>query len=202
MKTTCSRARQLEIATSLYSPAKGLRAIYCLEKNTWSRIRGVESGSQVIGRGAISPFHSYYLWKFRSFLCFFFLLYHYFVILIKYSRAQRGKKLFSPVISPSVALELKGYLSDLRTSFVSALWKIYKTSLKGRLKLNEPRHSLMLGANHSLQVIGVGFQLYGQLKKSPHDGTGVLGSTAVSTVSQSTRLGKGSSVIAQDEHMP
>jgi len=60
----------------------------------------------------------------------------------------------------------------------------------------------MLGANHSLQVIGVGFQLYGQLKKSPHDGTGVLGSTAVSTVSQATRLGKGSSVTVQDEHMP
>jgi len=60
----------------------------------------------------------------------------------------------------------------------------------------------MLGANHSLQVIGVGFQLYSQLKKSPHDGTGVLGSTAVSTVSQATRLGKGSSVTVQDEHMP
>jgi len=60
----------------------------------------------------------------------------------------------------------------------------------------------MLGANHSLRVIEVGFQLYGQLKKSPHDGMGVLGSTAVSTASQATRLGKGSSVIAWDEHMP
>ena len=50
----------------------------------------------------------------------------------------------------------------------------------------------MLGANHSLWVIGVGFQLYDQLKKSPHDGTGVLGSTAVSMASQATRLGKGS----------
>jgi len=39
-----------------------------------------------------------------------------------------------------------------------------------------------------------GFQLYSQLKKSPHDGTGVLGSSAVLTVSQDTRLGKGSSV--------
>ena len=61
---------------------------------------------------------------------------------------------------------------------------------------------LTLGANHSLQVIGVGFQLYGQLKKSPHDGTGVLGSSTVSTASQATRLGKGSSVTAQDEHVP
>ena len=53
----------------------------------------------------------------------------------------------------------------------------------------------MLGANHSLWVIEVGFQLYGQLKKSPHDGMGVLGSTAVSMVSQTTRLGKSSSVM-------
>jgi len=60
----------------------------------------------------------------------------------------------------------------------------------------------MLGANHSLQVIGVGFQLYSQLKKSPHDSMGVLGSTAVSTASQATRLGKGSSITMQDERMP
>jgi len=105
-------------------------------------------------------------------------------------------------ISPSVALELKGYLSDLRISFVFALWKLYKTSLEGRLKLNGLRHLLTLGDNHSLWIIGVSFQLYGQLKKSPHDGTGVLGSTAVSTVSQATRLGKGSSVMVQDEHVP
>jgi len=71
MKTTRSRARRLEIAASLYSPAKGSRAIHCLEKNPLSRIRGVGSGSQVIGRGAISSFHSYYLWEFESFLCFF-----------------------------------------------------------------------------------------------------------------------------------
>jgi len=71
MKTTRSKARRLEIAASLYSLAKGLRAIHYLEKNTWSRIRGVGSGSQVIGRGAISLFHSYYLWEFGSFLCFF-----------------------------------------------------------------------------------------------------------------------------------
>jgi len=60
----------------------------------------------------------------------------------------------------------------------------------------------MLGANHLLRVIGVGFQLYGQLKKSPHNGTGVLGSTVVLMVSQATRLGKGSSVTARDEHVP
>jgi len=36
-----------------------------------------------------------------------------------------------------------------------------------------------------------------------HDsGTGVLGSTAVSTVSQATRLGKGSSIMARNECVP
>jgi len=137
--------------------------------------------------------------KLGVFFVSFLLLYHCFVILIKYSRAQRGKRLFPPIIFPSVALELKGYLSDWRFSFMLVLWKLYKTSLKGRLKLNGPGHSLMLGANYLLWVIGVSFQLYGQLKKSPHDGMGVLGSTAVSTASQTTRLGKGSSVTTQDE---
>jgi len=57
----------------------------------------------------------------------------------------------------------------------------------------------MLEVNSLLRVIGIGFQLYSQLKKSPHDSTGVLGSSAVSMVSQTTRLGKGSSVTTQDE---
>jgi len=39
------------------------------------------------------------------------------------------------------------------------------------------------------------------LKKSPHDVTGVLGSSAVSTASQATRLGKGSSVTTRDERV-
>ena len=56
----------------------------------------------------------------------------------------------------------------------------------------------MLGVNSSLCVIGVGFQLYGQLKKSPHNSMGVLGSSAVLTASQTTRLGKGSSVTMRD----
>jgi len=60
----------------------------------------------------------------------------------------------------------------------------------------------MLEANHLLWIIEVSFQLYGQLKKSLHDGTEFLGSTAVSTASQATRLGKGSSVMARDECMP
>jgi len=52
----------------------------------------------------------------------------------------------------------------------------------------------MLEANHLLRVIGVGFQLYGQLKKSLYDGIGVLDSTAILMASQATRLDKGSSV--------
>jgi len=83
---------------------------------------------------------------------------------------------------------------------------LYENSIKLPLKryssLNGLRHSLTLEANHLLCIIGVGFQLYSQLKKSPHDGTGVLGSTAVSMASQATRLGKGSSIMAQDECMP
>jgi len=59
----------------------------------------------------------------------------------------------------------------------------------------------MLGVNSSLHVIGVGFQLYGQLKKNPHNSTGALGSSAVSTASQTTRLGKSSSVMTRDEHV-
>jgi len=58
----------------------------------------------------------------------------------------------------------------------------------------------MLGVNYSLHIIGVSFQLYGQLKKSPHDSMGVLGSSAVLTVSQTTRLGRDSSVMTRDEH--
>ena len=53
----------------------------------------------------------------KVFFVSFLLLYHCFVILIKYSRAQRGKGLFPPIVSSSVALELKGYLSDLRFFF-------------------------------------------------------------------------------------
>jgi len=81
----------------------------------------VGSGSQVIGRGAVSLFHSYYLWEFVSFLCFFS-----FVVLLlcnpnKILLGTERKKTFPPIISPFVTLELKGYLSDLRISFVSAL---------------------------------------------------------------------------------
>ena len=72
-------------------------------------------------------------------------------------------------------------------------------SLSGNSSPNGLGHSLMLEVDSLLHIIGVGFQLYGQLKKSPHDGTGVLGSSAVSMASQTTRLGKGSNVTMQDK---
>ena len=53
----------------------------------------------------------------------FLLLYYCFVILIKYSRAQKGQEYFISIISLFVALELKGYLSDLRISFVLCFMK-------------------------------------------------------------------------------
>ena len=74
-------------------------------------------------------------------------------------------------------------------------------SLDGNLSPNGLGHLLMLGVDSSLYVIEVSFQLYGQLKKSPYDSTEVLGSSAVSMVSQTTRLDKGSSVTTQDKHM-
>jgi len=46
------------------------------------------------------------------FFVFFLLLYYCFIILIKYSRAQKGQEYFFPIISLSVALELKDYWSD------------------------------------------------------------------------------------------
>lgn len=57
----------------------------------------------------------------------------------------------------------------------------------------------MLEANPSLCVFGVGFQLYSQLKYSLHESIGVLDSTAVLMVSQTTRLDKDSSIIVWDE---
>ena len=111
MKTICSRARRLKITTSLYGPSKGSRAVYCLEKISRSMIRGVESGNQVIRRGAISSFLSYYLWEFGSFLCFFSFVVSLLCNPNKILQGTEETRILSPpIISPSVALELKGYL--------------------------------------------------------------------------------------------
>ena len=58
-------------------PSKRLKSHLLFREEPRSRIRGVGSGSQVIRRDTVSSFHSYYLWEFGSFLCFF-----YFVVLL------------------------------------------------------------------------------------------------------------------------
>ena len=44
MKIIYSRARQLETAASLYSPARGLRTVYDVKEDSWNRVRRAESG--------------------------------------------------------------------------------------------------------------------------------------------------------------
>jgi len=44
MKIIYSRARQLETAASLYSLARGLRTVYDVKEDSWSRVRRAESG--------------------------------------------------------------------------------------------------------------------------------------------------------------
>ena len=50
MKITCSRARQLKITISIYSPARGLRPDHRAEKDSGSRVRGSGSGYPVFGK--------------------------------------------------------------------------------------------------------------------------------------------------------
>ena len=52
-------------------PIKRLESHILFTEESRSRIRGVRSGSQVIERGTVLSFLSYYLWEFGSFLCFF-----------------------------------------------------------------------------------------------------------------------------------
>ena len=129
-----------------------------------------------------------------------------FVIIIKYSRAQRGTQaIILPSLSLSVALELNSYFEWLSFLFSKCSTLLSKNpsnlSLDGNLSPNGLGHLITLGVNSSLCVIGVSFQLYNQLKKSPHNGTGILGSSAISMASQTTRLDKGSSITTRDEHV-
>jgi len=93
-------------------------------------------------------------------------------------------------------------IKSLFSEFLLYFLKTTKTSFSNRNSSpNRLGCLLMLGANYSLCVFGIGFQLYGQLKKSLHNGIGVLDRSAISIASQTTRLGKGSSVTTQDKHM-
>jgi len=87
IKTKCSRARQLKIAASLYSPARGSRIVYYVKK---------ASGVGLEEQGVVAKCLKEVLPHYISFTMFgnlevFFvslsLLSHYFIILIKYSRA-------------------------------------------------------------------------------------------------------------------
>ena len=69
-----SRARQLKIAVSFYSPARGLRTVYCVREDFWSRVRRVESGHPVFRRGTVLSFWPYYVWEFGGFFCFTFFI--------------------------------------------------------------------------------------------------------------------------------
>jgi len=69
-----SRARQLETTASLYSLAKGLRAIHHAKEDFRSRVRRAESGHQVFKRGVTSSFWPYYVWEFGDFLCLTFFI--------------------------------------------------------------------------------------------------------------------------------
>ena len=74
MKIMCSRARQLEIAISIYSLARGPRPNHCTREDFWSRTRRVGSSHPVFGRSAVSSLWSYYVWEFRGFFCLTFFV--------------------------------------------------------------------------------------------------------------------------------
>jgi len=70
----CSRAKQLEIAVSIYSLERGSRSAYHAREDSQSRIRKVGSGYLVFGKGAISSFQPYYVWELGGFLCLTFFI--------------------------------------------------------------------------------------------------------------------------------
>ena len=185
MKITYSRARQLEIATSVYSLARGSRPNHHAEKDSGSRVRRSGSDHPVF-RKALS-YHCDLI-MFGNSEVSLSLLSLCFVIIIKYSRAQRETQaIIPPSSSLSIALELNSYFEWL--SFLFAKYSILLSKSPPNLSLNrnsspnELGYLLILGVNSLLRVIGVSFQLYSQLKKSPHNSTGVLDSSAVSTAS-------------------
>jgi len=74
MKITHSRARQLKIAISIYSPARGSRPTYHAREDFQSRIRRVESSYLVFRKGAVSSFWPCYVWELGRFLCLAFFV--------------------------------------------------------------------------------------------------------------------------------
>jgi len=100
----CSRARQLKIAVSVCSPARGLRPDHHAEKDSGSRVRGLGSGHPVFRK---VPSHHCGLTMFGNLEVFFVslsLLSLCFVIIIKYSRTQRGTQAIYLYHYPSLLL--------------------------------------------------------------------------------------------------
>ena len=91
MKETRSRARRLKTTVSAYGPSRGSRSNHCAREGFWSRTRRAGSGQPVFGRGAVSLLQPCYVWEFRGSFVSLSLLSLCFVIIIKYSRAQREK---------------------------------------------------------------------------------------------------------------
>jgi len=68
MKIMCSRARQLEITVSIYSPARSSRPDYRIEKDSGSRVRGSGSDYPVFRK---APSHHCSLTMFGNLEVFF-----------------------------------------------------------------------------------------------------------------------------------
>jgi len=106
----CSRIRQLEITVSIYSPARGSRPDHHVEKDSGSRVKGSGSSYPVFRK---VPSHHCGLTRFGNLEVFFVslsLLSLCFVIIIKYSRVQRGTQEIIPLLlSLPIALELNSY---------------------------------------------------------------------------------------------
>jgi len=103
-KNMRSKARQHKIATSLHSPSKGLRVIHRAEENSRSRTRKVKSDHRVFRKGTVASFQPCCVWELEDFFVSLSLLSHCFVILIKYSRAQKGTQASYPYHHPSLLL--------------------------------------------------------------------------------------------------
>ena len=98
MKRTHARTRRLETAVSVYDPSKRSRPDHCARKGRQSRV------SRCPGR---VPYHHYGLARIGNSEVFFVLLSLLslcFVIIIKYSRAQKGTQASYPYHHPSLSL--------------------------------------------------------------------------------------------------
>jgi len=104
MKITCSRARQLKITISVYSLARGSRSAYHAREDSWSKIREWGVVTECLGRVLSHHFGLALFGNLEVFFVSLFLLSHCFVILIKYSRAQKGTQASYPHHHPSLLL--------------------------------------------------------------------------------------------------